>query len=178
MLGFDTARNHLKAGLACALGLTLAGCALSPFDEDGFLRKTTTTVGVTGKLAEPQEFVRESRTGKEEYPPVGVTPPAPAVPVRPSYGVSALENELNALRQRNEQVTSAPRPPSPYDGKIEPGYKPPPPAPLPEYTGPRVEAPGSASTAAAAPPATAGKPKAKPAKSTKRKPNDKKTPAQ
>lgn len=173
MLGFGTARNHLKAGLACALGLTLGGCALSPFDEDGLFRKTTTTVGVTGKLNEPADFVRESRTGKEEYPPVGVTPPAPAVPARPAAGVTALEAELNALKQRNEKVTSAPRPPSPYDGKIEPGYKPPPPAPLPAYTGPKVEAP-----AAAPAPATAGKQQAGSAESTKRKPNDKKTPAQ
>ncbi|HRK43779.1 MAG TPA: hypothetical protein PLH11_12125, partial [Gemmobacter sp.] len=129
MIGFPGLRNAHKAGPAVALALLLSGCALAPFEEDGIFRKVTTTVGATGQLVEPKEFVRENRTGREDYLPVGVTPPQPAIPVRQGASVTALENELNALKARNEQVVSAPRPASPFDGKIEPGYKPPPPPP-------------------------------------------------
>lgn len=148
-------------GIACAL----SACALSPFDEDNMLRKAGTAIGTTGKLAEPQEFVKNSRLGEQTYPPVGVTPAPHAVLPKAASGVQAMEAELNALRQRNEQAIAAPRPASPFDGKVEPGFKPPPLAPLPAYTGPKIDVPQPAEPAKVA---TETK------KSTKQKPKDKK----
>lgn len=168
MIVFATPRNQLKAGLALLLAAAVGGCALSPFDEDSTFRRTTTQVGVTSQLAEPADFVKNSRTGSEEYPPVGITPAPPKIPARQGGGIAEFEQQLTALRQRNEQIAAQPRPSSPYDGKIEPGYKAPPPPPLPAYTGPRVDVPE-----AKAADATAAADK----KSTDRKPKDKKAKA-
>lgn len=163
-------RNVLACATLAGCALSLGGCALSPFDEENPLRQAGTVIGTTGKLAEPKPFVKDSRTGADQYPAVGVTPAAPAIPARQGSGVQALENELNAMRQRNEAAVAAKPPPSPFDGKVEPGFKPPPPAPLPAYTGPKIDVPGATAGAKAPPPAPAAK-----KKSTLRKPNEKKS---
>ncbi|MCA0424950.1 MAG: hypothetical protein LCH61_16820 [Proteobacteria bacterium] len=137
------------------------------------LRNAGTVIGTTGKLSEPKPFVKDSRTGSTEYPAVGVTPAEPAIRARQGAGVQALENELNALRARNDQAVAAQRPPSPFDGKVEPGFKPPPPKPLPAYTGPKIDVP-VAKDATADTPTTAKALTAK-KKSTLRKPNEKKS---
>lgn len=164
MIVFIPPRNAIKAVGALALGLALSGCALSPFEEDGVFRQTATSVGVTGKLAEPAPFVQSSRTGQTEYPPVGVTPQRPAPP-QSALGVSQMTTALDQLRQRNETIAATARPASPYDGKIEPGYKPPPLPPVPAYTGPAVASPAEKNAAETPPPAQ---------KSTNQKPKDKK----
>lgn len=170
---FRTIGNAFKPATFVGLALLLGGCALSPFDDDGIVRQVGTTVGTAGKLSEPKDFVKESRPDQQTYQPVGVTPAPHAIPPRAAAGVQSMENELNALRQRNEQAVSAPKPPSPYDGKVEPGYKQPEPPPLPAYTGPKVDVPELRDVAkqAASPPQKSGTPAQK---STNRKPKEKK----
>ncbi len=160
---FSGLRNAIKGLAIVLIGLAGQGCALSPFEEDGVFRRTTTTVGVTGKLAEPEPFVRDSRSPQAEYPAVGVTPQRPAAP-HSADGVVRTAAELDQLRQKNEAIAAAARPASPYDGKIEPGFKPPELPPVPAYSGPAVGT--AAPVAAVTPPASQ--------KSTKQKPNDKK----
>lgn len=166
---FAVIGNAVRAATFVGLAFHLGGCALSPFDEDSVLRQAGTQIGTTGKLADPKPFVRDSRPAEQSYPPVGVTPAPHSIPPRPASGVQALEAELTALRQRNEQAVAAPRPASPFDGKVEPGFKPPPPAPLPAYTGPKIDVPAPANAPAVANPPAPAK------KSTARKPNDKKS---
>lgn len=171
MIVFPVRRNAIKALGSLALCAALGGCALSPFDEDSFFRRTTTKVGVTGQLVEPAPFVKEARTGDTEYPPVGITPQRPTPP-QSAQGVSQLASQLDQLRQRNETIAATARPASPYDGKIEPGYKPPPLPPVPAYTGPAVASPAEKAEKnlqSVAPQA---------AKATSQKPKDKKQPAQ
>lgn len=160
--------NALKCATFVGIACGVSACALSPFDEDNMLRKAGTVIGTTGKLSEPQDFVKNTRQAEQTYPPVGVTPAPHAILPKSAGGVQAMEAELNALRQRNEQTVAAPRPASPFDGKVEPGFKPPPLAPLPAYTGPKIDVP-QASEPVAAP--------VDPKKSTKQKPKDKKAAA-
>lgn len=130
--------NSLNAVLIVAWGLSLGGCALSPFDEDGTFRQVTTAVGATGQLQEPAPFVKEKRPDELEYQPVGVTPTRPT-DARRGSAVQDLEKELRSRQATSVQNANRPVPKSPYDGKIEPGFKPPPPAPLPEGTAPSIE---------------------------------------
>ena len=181
MIVFTAPRNPLKAALALVVAAALSGCALSPFDEDSGLRQVTTAIGTTGKLVEPQPFVRTSRPAEQTYPPVGITPAPHSIPVKAAAGVNAMEAELNALKAANDKAAAAPKPASPLDGKVEPGFKPPPQAPIPAYTGPKIDTPATAEAAkatadAAAPKAAAKKPQ--PKKSTAQKPKDKKAAAQ
>lgn len=168
MIVFPQPRNAIKALGCLALGAALGGCALSPFDEDSLFRHTATKAGVTGQLVEPAPFVKEARTGVTQYPPVGVTPQRPTPP-QSAQGVTQLSSQLDQLRQRNETIAATARPASPYDGKIEPGYKPPPLPPVPAYTGPAVASPAEKNVQPVAPQA---------AKATTQKPKDKKRPAQ
>ncbi|HRJ70475.1 MAG TPA: hypothetical protein PK812_12810, partial [Beijerinckiaceae bacterium] len=121
--------TSLNAALLSAGLLGLGGCALTPFDEEGTFRHVTTAAGATGKLQEPAPFVRETRPAELEYQPVGVTPGRPTE-ARRGTAVQDLEKELRARQAASVQQASRPVPRSPYDGKIEPGFRPPAPAPL------------------------------------------------
>jgi hypothetical protein len=145
--------NWPNAVFALALALSVGGCALAPFAEDGLFRQATTAVGATGRLQEPAPFVKESRPAEQDYVPVGVTPKRSVDPRAPG-GVSQLEQELRAKQAGSVQQATRPVPPSPYDGKIEPGFKPPPPAPLPEGKAPDLglRGPQAAPAPVSAPP--------------------------
>lgn len=127
MFGFYFRGNPISAFAVCSLVLVASGCTLNPFDDDGAVRQTSRQLGLSPNPVERPEFVRRTRPEDMQYLPVGVTPP-PRVPLQ---SPQALEAELAAKRAGNEAAANAPKPPSPYDGKIEPGFKPPPPAPLP-----------------------------------------------
>ena len=177
MIVFAALRNPLKAAAIAFGAAALSGCALSPFDEDSGFRKAGTVIGTTGKLAEPQPFVRDSRPADQAYLPVGVTPAPHSVPVKQGAGVAAMEAELNALKAKNELAAAAPKPVSPLDGKVEPGFKQPPPPPIPAYTGPKIDKDVPPEGLRPAATAEAGK-KPQPKKSTLQKPKDKKAPAE
>lgn len=129
--------------LVCALG----GCTLSPFDDDGLARKTTQTLKLSPSATQPAEFVQQSRPEKLEYVPVGVTPPART----PLKDPKAMEKELQSIKDQAQARATAPRPSSPYDGKIEPGFKPPPPPPLPPSAASPITVPQAQPGPAASP---------------------------
>jgi hypothetical protein len=148
MGAFTVRGNPLSVVGACILALGVSACSfagLEPFDDDGAVRQTSRSIGLSPKpVTDTPGFVQASRPQEVGYIPVGVTPP-PRVPLK---NAQQVESELNALRAANEARAAAPKPASPYDGKVEPGYKPPPPPPIPD--GPAVSLPKA--PAAAAPP--------------------------
>lgn len=147
MFVFRGFRNPVSATMLVVLGLGLAGCTnnpLSPFDDDGVVRQTTRSVGLSPKPVQAPGFVESSRPEKLEFVPVGVTPPART----PLSNPKAVEAELAAKAAANSLAVAAPQPASPYAGKIEPGYKPPPPAPLPPG-GPELSLPNKTANAPA-----------------------------
>lgn len=139
--------NSPNATLAILAGLLVSGCALSPFEEESFFRRSTTAVGATGKLPEPAPFVRESRPEETTFQPVGVTPKREIDP-RTASGVRDLEKQLRDQQATSVKAATRPATPSTYDGKIEPGFKPPQPPPLPTGKAPDVSAPQRALTPA------------------------------
>lgn len=145
MFAFGFRGNPISALAACTLVCGLAGCTLSPFDDDGAVRQISRSVKLSPQATEAPGFVEQSRGRELEFLPVGVTPAART----PLKDAKQLEAELQTKRQQNEAAAAAARPPSPYDGKIEPGYKPPPAAPVPP-SGPNVAAPKAPPPASAA----------------------------
>lgn len=156
MFVFRSFRNPVSPAIALSLGLVLAGCTnnpLTPFDDDGLVRSSTRSVGLSPKPVQAPGFVEQSRREELAYVPVGVTPPART----PLSNPKQLEAELAAKRAANEASAAAPAPASPYAGKIEPGYRAPAPPPIPE--GPDIKLPSAAakaSPAAKAAPKSAG----------------------
>ena len=140
--------NSLNAAMISAGLLGLGGCALSPFDDDGVFRQVTTAAGATGKLQEPAPFVKEKRPAELEYQPVGVTPTR-TLDARRGEAVQDLEKELRARQATSVEKANRPVPKSQYDGKIEPGFKPPPAPPLPPGSGLEAEAPSNSAPVAA-----------------------------
>ena len=160
MFVFRSFRNPVSPIVALSLGIALAGCTnnpLTPFDDDGVVRSTTRAVGLSPKPVQAPGFVEQTRKEELEYVPVGVTPPART----PLNNPKVMEADLAAKRAANEASAAAPRPASPYAGKIEPGYRAPEPAPIP--AGPELKIPGAAATPAAAPAAKAAPKPAGPA---------------
>ena len=150
MFGFRLRGNPISMFGVCVLGIGLSGCALSPFDDDGVVRATTRSVGLSPNPVQAPGFVQQTRPDELKYVPVGVTPP-PRVPLG---NPKTLEAELAAKRAQNEAAAASQRPPSPYEGRIEPGYKPPKPAPIPD-SGPPLTVPRAAGANA---PSTGDKP--------------------
>lgn len=148
MCAFTLRGNPLSVVGACVICLGLSACSfagLEPFDDDGATRGLSRTVGLSPKpAANTPAFVEQSRGRDLGYLPVGVTPP-PRLPLKSAQQVEA---ELNALRAANEARAAAPRPASPFDGRVEPGYKPPPVPPIPASE--PIAVPGAAKAKAAA----------------------------
>ena len=147
MFVFRSFRNPVSAPMLVVLCLGVAGCTnnpLSPFDDDGVVRQTTRSVGLSPKPVQAPGFVEKSRPETLQYVPVGVTPPA-RTPLNNPQSVTA---DLAAKAAAASAAAAAPKPASPYDGKIEPGYKPPTPPPIPPG-GPELKVPAAAGAAPA-----------------------------
>lgn len=136
MCAFWPGGNPIKAAFACALSLALAGCTTGMFDDDRVIQ-------LTPKPVEAPDFVRQSRPATPDY--ISVSPPSveKKVPLKSKEELAAAEATLAAKVAGNRAAATRARPPSNLDGKIEPGYRPPKPQPVPETNWNGLKAPPS-----------------------------------
>jgi len=119
--------------MMCFVFPLLAGCALAPYEDDGITKKAATLAGIAAPTPEPAEFVRAQRpAGEQGYLPVGVTPPAREEAPRDAAAVTALEEELNAARDKSRAFATRPPPQATYDGSTPPKVEKPPPELMPQ----------------------------------------------
>ncbi len=97
--GGHTGRKGIMAVTLMA-GLALAGCQNSA-PPDGPLRSTARAAGFATTTPEPKDFVRESRTGEQNFIPVGSSISRPARKMTPQE-FQAIERDLDAQRTKNE----------------------------------------------------------------------------
>lgn len=136
MCAFWPGGNPIKAAFACALALGLTGCATGMFDDDR-------VIPLTPKPVEAPEFVRQSRPAEPTF--ISVAPPAveKKVPLKSKEELAAAESALAAKSAGNRSAAARARIPSPLDGKIEPGYRPPATTPVPDSNWNGLKAPPS-----------------------------------
>jgi len=127
MCAFSNGGNPIKAARAGAMALLLAGCATGIADDDRMFQ-------LGPKPAEPADFVRTSRPEKLDFVPVAAPVQDRAVPLKSKDQLAKAEADLAAKVSGNRAAAARGRPKSPFDGRIEPGYKPPRPQPVPEST--------------------------------------------
>jgi hypothetical protein len=70
-------------------------------------RDIVAAVGAGPQVAETPDFVAQSRPGSLDYMPIGTAEEGRPTPARSADEIKAAEDELNALRTRNEAAGAA-----------------------------------------------------------------------